>query len=409
MTRAKHIFLCYIALLGLAAWPRLAVAGPNADAEIFIGQEGPFCGLAANSTVEFSISARNMSQVRQVKFEFSWEPAHAIAAVAAALGQTTQANSFVAPGSPQVKGQTAQWGIATLVGPAIAGEGHLADMAFTLADSISPTTPIDIYLDAVSLGPSSSERDNIRPQVALLRNYCDAEGQALPEGIFFRWAEPTHSFSAAGTGGLADGSAGEVLVSARLLQVQAGSFRAGAAFTWDLTNTGPGPAYAFANGEAILIPAGATEQVTTTSDERGLTYLLFDAEQETALVFTACAEGSCAESQVEWGIATSISEPSGSALPRQLFLAPNYPNPFNAGTAIPFALPEGGPHFAQIDIFNLMGQKVATPFAANAPPGWHVAHWNSRSATGAPAASGLYIYRLRTDSAERHRAMLLLR
>ena len=406
MTRAKYI-LCYIALLGLAALPRLAAAGPNADAEIFIGQEGLFCGLAANSTVEFSISARNMSQVRQVLFKFSWEPAHAIAAVAAALGQTTKAHSFVAI-PPIVKDQTADWGSATLGGSAIAGEGHLADMTFTLSDSISSTTPIDIYLDVVSLGPSSTERDFIRPQVALLRNYCDAEGQALPEGIFFRWAEPNHSFSAAGTGGVADGSDGEVRVSARLL-LQAGAFRVGAAFTWDLTNTGPGPAYAFANDEAILIPAGATEQVTTTSDERGRTHLLLDAEQETALVFTTCAEGSCAESQVEWGIATSISEPSGLALPRELFLAPNYPNPFNASTAIPFALPEGGPHFAQIDIFNLMGQKVATPFAANTPPGRHVVHWNSQSATGAPAASGLYIYRLRTDSAERHRAMLLLR
>ena len=406
MTRAKYI-LCYIALLGLAALPRLAAAGPNADAEIFIGQEGPFCGLAANSTVEFSISARNMSQVRQVLFKFSWEPAHAIAAVAAALGQTTKAHSFVAI-PPIVKDQTADWGSATLGGSAIAGEGHLADMTFTLADSISSTTPIDIYLDVVSLGPSSTERDFIRPQVALLRNYCDAEGQALPEGIFFRWAEPNHSLSPASTGGVADGSDGEVRVSARLL-LQAGSFRVGTAFTWDLTNTGPGPAYAFANGEAILIPAGATEQVTTTSDERGRTHLLLDAEQETALVFTTCAEGSCAESQVEWGIATSISEPSGLALPRELFLAPNYPNPFNASTAIPFALPEGGPHFAQIDIFNLMGQKVATPFAANTPPGRHVVHWNSQSATGAPAASGLYIYRLRTDSAERHRAMLLLR
>ena len=52
-----------------------------------------------------------------------------------------------------------------------------------------------------------------------------------------------------------------------------------------------------------------------------------------------------------------------------------------------------------------MGQKVATPFAASTPPGQHVVHWDSQSATGAPVASGLYIYRLRTDSAELHRPM----
>ncbi len=402
------MFLWYIALLSVAALPRLAAAGPNAAAEILIGEEGPFCGFAANSTVEFSVSARNMSSVRQVKFEFSWEPADAIAAITGALGETARANSFVTPGPPQIAGQTAQWGIATLGGAGIAGEGHLVNMAFTLADSISPTTPIDIYLDVVSLGPSFTERDDIRPQVAFLRNYCDAEGQALPEGIFFRSAGQNHSLSATATGGLADASAGEILVSARLLQ--AGHFRAGAAFTWDIANSGAGPVYAFVNGEAILIPAGAAQQVTTTSDERGQTYLLLDAEQETTLVFNTCAEGSCAESQVVWGgISTSISEPSGLALPRELTLAANYPNPFNAGTSIPFAIPAGGPRFAQIDIFNLMGQKVATPFAASTPSGRHVVHWDSQSATGAPAASGLYIYRLRTDSAELHRTMLLLR
>ena len=399
---------CYIVLLGILALPRLAAAGPNAEAEIFVGEEGPFCGFAANSTVEFSVSARNMSGVRQVKFEFSWEPANAIAAIAGTIGETAKANSFISPGSPQIVGQTAQWGIATLGGAGLEGEGHLVNMAFTLTDSISPTTPIDIYLDVVSLGPSFNKRDDIRPQVAFLRNYCDAEGQALPEGIFFRTVEQNPSFSATGTGGVADGSAGEVLVSARFFQ--AGSLRAGTAFTWDITNSGAGPAYALVNGEAIAIPAGTAQQVTTTSDERGLTYLLLDAEQATTLIFNTCAEGSCAENQVEWeDVATSISEPSGFALPREPTLAQNYPNPFNAGTTIPFAIPEGGSRFAQIDIFNLMGQKVATLFAANTAPGQHAVHWDSQSATGAPAASGLYIYRLRTDSAELNRPMILLR
>ena len=402
------MFFCYIVILGVLALPRLAAAGPNAEAEIFVGEEGPLCGFAANSTVEFSVSARNMSGVRQVKFEFSWEPANAIAEISGVIGETAKTNSFISPGAPQVIGQTAQWGIATLGGAGLVGEGHLADMAFTLADSISPTTPIDIYLDVVSLGPSFAERDDIRPQVAFLRNYCDAEGQALPEGVFFRTVEQNPSFSATGTGGLADGSAGEVLVSARLLQ--AGSLRAGTVFTWDITNAGAGPAYALINDEAIPIPAGAAQQVTTTSDERGLTHLLLDAEQETTLVFNTCAEGSCAENQVVWGdVATSISEPSGFALPREPTLAQNYPNPFNAGTTIPFAIPEGEPRFAQIDIFNITGQRVATPFAANTSPGQHVVHWDSQSTTGAPAASGLYIYRLRTDSAELHRPMLLLR
>jgi hypothetical protein len=110
--------------------------------------------------------------------------------------------------------------------------------------------------------------------------------------------------------------------------------------------------------------------------------------------------------------------PQDGTQPQTWTLEQNYPNPFNASTAIAFTVPPGTPRFTRLEIFNLSGQKVATPFSGNAPSGRHQIRWDGRSQSGAPAASGLYLYRLHavstpststTNAVERHRAMLLLR
>lgn len=74
-------------------------------------------------------------------------------------------------------------------------------------------------------------------------------------------------------------------------------------------------------------------------------------------------------------------------------LDPNFPNPFNAATVIPFTL--NLPGKIRIEIYNLQGQQVAlladTYFAA----GTHQIHWNGADATNLPAPSGVYVIRMR--------------
>jgi hypothetical protein len=70
-----------------------------------------------------------------------------------------------------------------------------------------------------------------------------------------------------------------------------------------------------------------------------------------------------------------------------------FPNPFNPHTSFRFKLKEKAP--VKLEIFNLNGQLVRTLIDAEMEAGVHQKRWNGRSQNGAPAASGIYFYRLR--------------
>jgi hypothetical protein len=96
--------------------------------------------------------------------------------------------------------------------------------------------------------------------------------------------------------------------------------------------------------------------------------------------------------------------PSGiddNIIPNRSFLSRNYPNPFNATTVIEFYLDR--PTNVTIDIFNILGQKVAALAKGEFPAGKNRIAWE---ATNQP--SGLYFYVLTTgDTSERGKMVLL--
>ncbi|SYZ72409.1 hypothetical protein TRIP_C20524 [Candidatus Zixiibacteriota bacterium] len=96
-----------------------------------------------------------------------------------------------------------------------------------------------------------------------------------------------------------------------------------------------------------------------------------------------------------------------SSLPATYRLSQNYPNPFNPITTISFALPKPGP--VTIEIYNMIGQKVAELINAPLAAGYHVIQWDSRNQTGSPVASGIYFYRLRADNFCDTKKMILLK
>ncbi len=81
----------------------------------------------------------------------------------------------------------------------------------------------------------------------------------------------------------------------------------------------------------------------------------------------------------------------------------NYPNPFNPKTIINYELPITND--IEINIYNLMGQKVTTLVSEKQSAGKHQVEWNAKG-----FASGVYYYILRTDAGfVQTRKLMLLR
>ena len=83
-------------------------------------------------------------------------------------------------------------------------------------------------------------------------------------------------------------------------------------------------------------------------------------------------------------------------------LSQNYPNPFNPETEIRFGLPESSQ--VKIQIFNMTGQKVATIFNGFLSAGEHQVKFNVND-----LPSGVYTYRLLTESVQLTKRMILLK
>ena len=94
-----------------------------------------------------------------------------------------------------------------------------------------------------------------------------------------------------------------------------------------------------------------------------------------------------------------------AALPEVYDLGPNYPNPFNPTTTIPFAVPQAGE--VTVAIYNLRGQLVKTLFKGPIQAGRHKVVWDGTNETGLHVASGWYVYRLQANGFVAHKKLLL--
>jgi len=91
-----------------------------------------------------------------------------------------------------------------------------------------------------------------------------------------------------------------------------------------------------------------------------------------------------------------------SLIPTGFELSQNYPNPFNPSTTIKFGLPEQT--FVQLDVYNLLGEKVATLVNGELNAGTHFVEFNAEE-----LSSGTYIYTLKTDKFSSSKKLLLVK
>ena len=104
---------------------------------------------------------------------------------------------------------------------------------------------------------------------------------------------------------------------------------------------------------------------------------------------------------------TAVREERDKAQPVDFTLAQNFPNPFNSATTIRFTLPDRAA--IELSLHNLSGQKIATLATGERPAGLYSFTWDGRDKSGRALASGLYLYRLRTDNRTETRKLTLLR
>ena len=109
--------------------------------------------------------------------------------------------------------------------------------------------------------------------------------------------------------------------------------------------------------------------------------------------------------QIDLGNVTLVAG-TQSAVPAGFALDPNYPNPFNPGTTIPFRV---GTEVAPIllSIYNSSGQRIRTLAQGHFSPGRYEIYWDGRDDDGRKVAAGLYIYALHVGAFAQRRKMLL--
>ena len=105
-----------------------------------------------------------------------------------------------------------------------------------------------------------------------------------------------------------------------------------------------------------------------------------------------------------------IGAPAQLALPAETSLLPNYPNPFNPETWIPYQLSEAAA--VTVSIYSLDGKRVRTLELGQVPAGVYsdrgrAAYWDGRNAQGEPVASGVYFYTLQAGDFKATRKMVI--
>ncbi len=97
-------------------------------------------------------------------------------------------------------------------------------------------------------------------------------------------------------------------------------------------------------------------------------------------------------------------------IPEETSLLPNYPNPFNPETWIPYQLAK--PADVTLTIYDINGHVVRDLDLGHQPVGIYkgknrAAHWDGRNAEGEPVASGVYFYTLKAGDFTATRKMLI--
>ncbi|MCR4437624.1 MAG: M20/M25/M40 family metallo-hydrolase [bacterium] len=178
----------------------------------------------------------------------------------------------------------------------------------------------------------------------------------------------------------------------------------------------PNEVDAIAPGQALLFYDRSTPEGPGTIRSSGAGAVAAEGATYRAVFFGFGWEG-IADAQLrqlllmrilDWlqGTVSDVEEPAEEHVPADFALAPNYPNPFNPGTHIFFALPKAAR--VQVRVLNSLGQVVRILRDELLPQGYHQVTWDGTDANGVRLASGVYLYQLVVGDVRLTRKCVLL-
>jgi len=110
---------------------------------------------------------------------------------------------------------------------------------------------------------------------------------------------------------------------------------------------------------------------------------------------------------VRYGTISSVQDNVDNAIPQDIYLFRNYPNPFNAGTMISFQLQST--HHINLSVYDLLGRNIKTIINQELSSGRHEFFWDGREDKSKQLSSGIYICRIQSNSFLLQRKMLMLK
>ena len=157
-------------------------------------------------------------------------------------------------------------------------------------------------------------------------------------------------------------------------------------------------AVAAALGEVAAAPAALRQQ--------GAAHL---TQEEVQHWLTQARQLNLTDARTQRGI-LFLEQLLSAMTPKETALLPNYPNPFNPETWIPYQL--ATPADVTLKIYDIQGRVVRTLDLGHQRPGMYqsksrAAYWDGRNAVGEPVASGVYFYTLTAGDFSATRKLLI--
>lgn len=146
---------------------------------------------------------------------------------------------------------------------------------------------------------------------------------------------------------------------------------------------------------------GSVDFQTATGEKKPVGEWCFEVTDVTHATLTYDSGSNNVTKECESGPVFKGGLEDRAVIPEDFTLS-NHPNPFNPSTVLAISLPQDS--HVRLDIYNILGQKVETLVDEYLPAGRYSYEWD-----GSNVASGIYLYRLTTDSFTATRKMVLMK